>query len=75
MYLHGHCNIGAHTSQLITVFESKSGYDPKKFREESIDDLPLVEEIVERIIFFYNCDIKKGASVGELARRSIEKIF
>ena len=73
MYLHGHSNLDAHTSELFTEFISKSGYDPKNFRGVSIDDLPLVEEIVERNIFIYNFDIQEGEYNGELARRSIGK--
>ena len=73
MYLHGHSNLDAHTSQLFTEFISKSGYDPKNFRGVSIDDLPVVEGIVERNIFIYDFDIQEGEYVGELARRSIGK--
>ena len=60
MYLHGHFNHDAHTSQLFTEFISKSGYDPKNFLGVAIDDLPLVEEIVERNIFIYDFDIQEG---------------
>ena len=66
-------NVFAHTSQLFTEFISKSGYDPKNFLGVAIDDLPLVEEIVERNIFVYDFDIQEGEYVGELARRSIGK--
>ena len=72
MYLHGHSNLDAHTSQLFTEFISKSGYDPKNFRGVSIDDLPVVEGIVERNIFIYDFDIQEGEYVGELARRELE---
>ena len=71
MYLHGHINLDAHTSQLFTEFISKSEYDPKNFLGVAIDGLPLVEEIVERNIFIYDFDIQDGEYVGELARRSI----
>ena len=74
MYLHGHSNLDAHTSELFTEFISKSGYDPKNFRGVSIDDLPVVEGIVERNIFIYDFDIQDGEYVGELARRSVGKI-
>ena len=73
MYLHGHSNLDAHTSELFIEFISKSGYDPKIFRGVSIDDLPVVEGIVERNIFIYDFDIQEGEYVGELARRSIGK--
>ena len=67
MYLLGHSKLDAHTSQLFTEFISKSGYDPKNFHGNSIDDLPLVERIVERNIFIYDFYIQEGEYVGELA--------
>ena len=73
MYLHGHSNLDAPTSQLFTEFISKSGYDPKNFLGVAIDPLPLVEGIVERNKFIYDFDIHEGEYVGELARRSIGK--
>ena len=39
IFLHGHSNFNAHTSQLFKEFISKSGYDPKNFCGVSIDDL------------------------------------
>ena len=51
LFLHGHSNLDAHTSQLFAEFISKSGYDPKNFRGVSIDDFSLVEEIVDCNIF------------------------
>ena len=55
----------------FTDFISKSGYDPKSFRGVSVEDLPAVEEIVQRNIFMYDFDIQDGEYIGELARRSI----
>ena len=60
MYLHGHSNLNAHTSQLFTQITSKSRYDPKNFRGVAIDGLPLVEEIVDSNMFFYELDIQEG---------------
>ena len=60
MYLHGHINLAAHTSQLFTEFISKN------VRGVSIDDLPLVEHIH---IFIYIFDIQEGKYVGKLAKR------
>ena len=73
MYLHGHSNLDAHTSQLFTEFKSKSGHDPKNFSGVSINDLPLVDGILEQNIFNYDFDIKEGEYVGELARLSSGK--
>ena len=38
-----------------------------------MDNLPVVEDVVEKNIFIYDIDIKDGDFVGELARRSIGK--
>ena len=67
LYLHGHSNLDAHTSQLFTEFISESGYDPKNFHGVSIENLSLVEGKVERNIFIYDFDIQEGEYVGELA--------
>ena len=71
MHMNGHKNLDSHTSRYFTDFISKSGYDPKKFRGVSVEDLPFVEEIVQRNMFIYDLDIQEGENVGELARRSI----
>ena len=73
MYLHGHSNLVAHTSQLFTEFKSQCRYDPKNFRGVAIDDSPLVEEIVDRNIFICDFGIQEDEYVGDLARRSIGK--
>ena len=67
MYMNGHKDLDSHTSRYFTDFISKSGNDPKSF----VEDLPVVEEIVQRNIFIYDFDIQEGEYVGELARRSI----
>ena len=71
LYMNGHKDLDSHTSRFFTDFISKSGYGPKHFRGVSVEDLPVVEEIVQRNIFIYNFDIQEGEYVGELARRSI----
>ena len=70
MYMNGHKDLDSHTSRYFTDFISKSGYDPKNFRGVSVEDLPVVEETVQRNIFIYDFDIQEGEYV-ELARRSI----
>ena len=71
MYMNGHNDLDSHTSRYFTDFISKSGYDPKSFRGVSLEDLPVVEEIVQRNIFIHDFDIQEGEYVGEIARRSI----
>ena len=71
MYMNGHNDLVSQISRYFTEFVSKSGYDPKNFRGVSVEDLPDVEEIVQRNVFIYDFDIQEGEYVGELARRSI----
>ena len=71
MHMNGHNDLESHTSRYFTDFISKSGYDPKSFRGVSVEDLPVVMEIVQTNIFIYNFDIQEGEYVGKLARRSI----
>ena len=73
MYMNGHKDLDSHTSRYFTNCISKSGYDPKNFRGFSVENLPVVEEIVQRNIFIYDSDIQEGEYVGELARRSIRR--
>ena len=71
MYMNGHNDLDSHTSRYFTEFVSKTVYDPISFRGVSVEDLPVVEEIVQRNIFIYDFDNQEGEYVGELARRSI----
>ena len=71
MYMNGHKVFDSNTSRYFTEFISKSGYDPKNFPEVSVEDLPVVEEIVQRNIFIYDFDTQEEEYLGELARRSI----
>ena len=71
MYMIGHNDLDTHSSRYFTEFITKSGYDSKNFRGVSVEDLPVVEEIIERNIFIYDFDIQEGEYVGELARKSI----
>ena len=71
LYMNGHKDLDSHTSRYFTEFISKSGYNPKLFPGVSVEDLPVVEEIVQRNIFIYDFDIQEGAYLGELARQSI----
>ena len=71
MYLNGHKDLDSHTSRDFTEFISKSGYDPKNFRGVSVEDLPVVEENVQRKILIYDFDIQEADYVEDLAQWSI----
>ena len=48
MYMNGHSYLDSHTSRNSTEFKSKSGYDSKKFCGVSVEELPVIEETVEK---------------------------
>ena len=72
--MNGQNDIDSHTSRYFTKFITMSGHDPKIFRGVSVEDLPIVEETVQRNIFIYDLDIQEGARVEEPARRSIIRL-
>ena len=49
----------------------KSGCDPKQFCKTLMDNLPMVEDVLERKIFIYKSDTEDGVFMEVLARRSI----
>ena len=66
--LHGTTNLETSTSKILNDFLEKLDCDPKQFRGVSMDNLPIVEDVVEKNIFIYDIDIEDGDFVGELAR-------
>ena len=61
------------TSKLINLFLINStNPEPSKFHGVCMDDIPSVEDILGINIFIYDIDFIDGATVGELARRSIK---
>ena len=58
---------------IFKAFLEKSGRDPKQFCGVFMDNLPIVEDAVEKNIFIYDIEIEDGDFLGNLARRSIGK--
>ena len=73
VHLHGKTSLETSTSKIFKAFLEKLGCDPKQFRGVSMDNLPIVEDIVEKNIFIYDIDIEDGDFIGEISRRSIDK--
>ena len=73
VHLHGTNSLGTSTSKIFNDFLEKSGCDPKQFCGVSMDNRPIVEDVVGKSIFIYDIDIENGDFVGELARRSSGK--
>ena len=73
VHLPGKTGLETSTSKIFNDFLEKSGCDPKQFRGVLMDNLPVVEDVVEKNIFIYDINIEDEDFVGELARRSIGK--
>ena len=70
LYMNGNNDLDSQTSRYFTDISSKSGYDLKSLRGDSVEDLPVVEKTVQRNIFKYDFNFQEGEYIGELARRS-----
>ena len=57
MYMNGHNDLESRTSRYFTEFITKSSHDPKSYRGVSVEEIPVVEEIVQINIFKYDFDI------------------
>ena len=76
LHLHGNERLEEKTSKLFSLFlVNSTNPDPSKFRGVCMDDIPSVEDIVGINIFIYDIDLIDGAMVGELARRSMRRMF
>ena len=74
LHLHGNERLEEETSKLFNLFlVNCTKPDTAKFQGIGMDDFPSVEDIVGINIFIYDIDLIEGATIGELARRSIKK--
>ena len=63
VHLHGTTNLETSTSAIFNAFIKKLGCDPKQYCGISMDNLPIVEDVVEKNIFIFDIDIEDGAFV------------
>ena len=74
LHLHGNEKLEEETCKLFNLYlEKKGGIEPATFQGVSVEDIPLVEDLIQVNIFLYDIDIVDGSLVGELARRSVQK--
>ena len=74
LHLHGNEKLEEETCKLFNCYLEKEGeIGAATFQGVCVDDIPLVEDLIQVIIFRYDIDIVGGSSVGELARRSVQK--
>ena len=74
MHMNGHNDLYSHNSRYLTGFVLKSGHDPNSFRGVSVENLPVVDEIVQRNIFIYNFKVQEEEYVGKLAQKIIGRL-
>ena len=73
IHLFGSVDVEPHAMQLFDNFVSATDCDPENFMGVSLDQIPVIENLVEKNIFIYDFTIEDGEIVGELIRRSIER--
>ena len=73
--LFGNERLEEETCKIFNLFLNNCGEaDPSKFQGVQMTDIPKVEEMLELNIFLYDSDFVDGELIGELARRSIQKV-
>ena len=75
LHLFGNERLEEETSKFFELFLINCGEaDPSKFQNVHMTDIPKVEEQLQLNIFLYDIDFVNGELIGELARRSIQKL-
>ena len=72
IHLFGSVDVEPHAMQLFDIFISDTDCDPENFMGVSLDQFPIIENLVEKSIFIYDFAMEYGEIVGELIRLSIE---
>ena len=74
LHLHGTQRMEEETSKLFNLFINKmDGLRPNQLQGVHMNDIPIVEDLLILNIVLYNMDIVDGNTIGELARRSVQK--
>ena len=75
LHLHGNERLEEETSKFVKLFLNNCGEaDASKFQGVHMTDIPKKEEMLQLNIFLYDSDFVDGELIGELARRSIQKL-
>ena len=72
--MHGNQRLEEETSKLFKLIIKKTdGLSTDHFQGVHMNDIPIVEDLLTLSLLLYYIDIVDGNSVGELARRSVQK--
>ena len=75
LHLRGKGEVRVGDFQIIqSIPEKTGGIDPANFRRACREDIARREDIVQADSFLYDFDIVDGSMIGELGRRSVEKL-
>ena len=75
LHLHGKERLEEETSKIFNLFLNNCWQrDPSKFQGVRMTGIPKVEEMFHLNIFLYDIDFVDGELIGEIARRSIQKL-
>ena len=74
LHLHRNQKVEEETSKIFNSFINRIDWlTPPHFQGVLMNDNPLVEDLLQLNIFFFEIDIVDGKNMGELARRSVQK--
>ena len=73
IHLFGSVGVEPHVVQLFDNFVSATNCEPENFMGVSLDQIPIIENLVEKNIFIYDFAFEDGEIVVELIRLSIER--
>ena len=75
LHLHGNERLEEETSKFFNFFLNNCGKaDPSKIQGVHMTGIPKVEEMLQLNNFLYEFDFVEGELIGELSRRSIQKV-
>ena len=73
IHLFGSVDVELYATEVFHNFLTASGCDPENFTGVSIDQIPIIEELIKQNIFIYDFDIEDDEIIGELVRRRVER--
>ena len=72
--MHGNQRLEEEFSKISILFINKmDGLSADQFQGVHLNDIPFVEDLLTLNIVLYDIDIVDGNTIGELARRSVQK--
>ena len=74
VHLLGTTSHGASNAKIFFVFLEKLVSDPKHFPGVSMDNLPIIEDVVEKNIFIYDINIEELISKFQHASATMQKL-